>query len=67
MSLVYVYWLRPNLSNYWNVEIVKYTKKKDVFRRGSSLEIYTSAAVSKMPKILKLCFFSMKLPKKLLH
>ena len=36
---VYIYWLRPNFSNYWNVEIVKYVKKKDDFRRGSSLEI----------------------------
>ena len=44
---VYVYWLRPNFRNYWNVEIVEYIKKKDVFRRGSSLEIYTSAAISK--------------------
>ena len=32
-------WLRPNLSNYWNVEIVKYIKQKDIFRRGSSLEV----------------------------
>ena len=37
---VYVYCLRPNLSNYWNVEIVKYIKKKNVFSRGSSLEIF---------------------------
>ena len=41
---VYVYWLRPN---YWNVEIVEYIKKQDVFRRGSSLKVYASAAVSK--------------------
>ena len=44
---VYVYWLRPNFSYYWNVEIVKYIKKKDVFRHGSSLDSYTSAVISK--------------------
>ena len=39
-----VYWLRPN---YWNVEIVKHIKMKDVFPRGSSLKVNTTAAVSK--------------------
>ena len=32
---------------FWNVEIVKHIKMKDIFRRGSSLKVYTSAGASK--------------------
>ena len=38
---------------------MKYIKKKDVFRRGSSLEIYTSAAVSKKRLSLRLIMVMM--------
>ena len=39
---------------FWNVEIVKYIKMKDVFRRGSFLKVYTSAAVSKKCNFVKI-------------
>ena len=38
---------------------MKYIKKKDVFRRGSSFEIYTSAAVSKKRLSLRLIMVMM--------